>query len=273
MRGMAKSFLTRFLGLGLSLVAAASLLLTGFILLQTWRLQGRVITNIQTSLDIISSTLVTTSDGLTTIGQSLEAISDSLKSLQNAAISAGGSFHSQAASLQALSTLFSKDLPNAFMGAQTAMTGAQAGAKEVEDTLAVLTSNPAFAATPYNPPLLLSTALSGVANELGALPVPMQATGENLSTTSGNLTALEITVTDFAASLEQLRAKLGDASAVVERYQQELGRIGKRVNWLRAEVPKWVRWAALGLSFLLGWLVIIQLFTLGRGFHWMMRGE
>jgi len=273
MRGMAKSFLIRFLGLGLAIVAAVSLLLTGFVLLQTWRLQARVTNNIQSGLDVISSTLVTTSDELTAIGQSLEAISDSLTSLQDAAISAGGSIHSQSASLQALSTLFNKDLPKAFQGAQTAMTGAQAGAKEVEDTLTVLTSNPAFAATPYNPPVLLSTALSGVAGELGALPVPMQAAGGNLSTTSGNLTTLEITVSNFAASLEKLRAKLGDTRAVVERYHQELGRLGKRVTWLRAGVPKWVRWAVLGLSFLLGWLVIIQLFALGRGLHWMMRGE
>ena len=273
MRGMAKSFLIRFLGLGLALVAAASLLLTGFVLLQTWRLQGRVTTNIQSSLDVISSTLVTTSDGLTAIGQSLEAISDSLKTLQNAAISAGGSIHSQAASLQTLSTLFGKDLPDAFTGAQTAMIGAQASAKKVEDTLTVLTSNPAFAATPYNPPILLSTALSGVAGGLGALPVPMQAAGGNLSTTSSGLTILEITVTNYAASLEQLRAKLGDACTVVERYQQELDRLGERVTRLRAGVPKWVRWAALGLSFLLGWLMIIQLFALGRGLRWMMRGE
>jgi hypothetical protein len=216
---------------------------------------------------------VTTSDGLTAIGQSLEAISDSLKTLQGAAISAGGSIHSQAASLQALSTLFSKDLPDAFTGAQTAMTGAQGSAKKVEDTLTVLTSNPAFAATPYNPPILLSTALSSVAGGLGALPVPMQTAGGNLSMTSSDLTILEITVTNYAASLEPLRAKLGDACTVVERYQQELDRLGERVTWLRAGVPRWVRWAALGLSFLLGWLMIIQLFALGRGLRWMMRGE
>ena len=273
MRDMAKSFLIRFLGLGLALVAAASLLLTGFGLLQAWRLQGRVTASIQSSLDVISSTLMTTSDGLTVIEQSLEATSDSLKSLQDAASSAGGSIHSQAASLQALSTLFGKDLPDAFTGAQTAMIGAQVSAMEVEDTLTVLTSNPAFATTPYNPPVLLSTALSGVAGGLEALPAPMQAAGGNLSTTSGDLTTLEITVTNFAASLEQLRAKMGDTSIVVERYQLELDRLGERVTWLRAGVPKWVRWAALGLSFLLVWLGIIQLFALGRSLRWMTRGK
>jgi len=272
MRIMAKSLAIRFLGLGLALIAAASLLLTGFVLLQTWRLQGRATTSIQSSLDVISSTLETSSDGLTAIHQSLEAISDSLKSLQIVTLSTGDSFHSQAASLQALSSLFGTDLPEALMAAQTAMIGAQVGAKEVEDTLTVLTTNPAFAATQYNPPVLLSTALSGVAGGLGALPAPMHAAGENLSTTSGDLATLEITLTNFAASLEQLLAKLGDANTVVERYQQELDKLGERVTWLRAGVPKWVRWTVLGLSFLLGWLAIIQLFALGRGLRWMMRG-
>ena len=105
--------------------------------------------------------------GLTTIAQSLEAISDSLKSLQETVMSAGVTINSQATSLQALSSLFGKDLPDALTGAQTAMIGAQVGAKEVEDTLTVLTSNPAFAATPYNPPVLLSTALSGCGWRLG----------------------------------------------------------------------------------------------------------
>ncbi len=83
------------------------------------------------------------------------------KTLQAAAQSAGGSFHSQSASLQALSGLFGKDLPDALTGAQTAMLAAQAGAEEVEHTLSVLTSNPAFAVSPYNPPVLLSTAVRG----------------------------------------------------------------------------------------------------------------
>jgi ABC-type transporter Mla subunit MlaD len=242
-----------------------------FLLVQTWRLKGRGTESIQSGLDVISSTLATSSDGLTAIGQSLEAISDSLKSLQNAAQSAGGAIHSQADSLQALSTLFSKDLPQAMTGAQTAMIGAQAGAKEVEDTLTVLTSNPAFAATPYNPPVLLSTALSGVAGGLGALPAPMQAVGGNLATNSGDLSTLEATLTNFAASLEQLRGKLDEAHTVVARYQHELDRLGARLSWLRAGVPKWVRWMAWGISFILSWLGILQFFSLGRGLRWMMR--
>jgi hypothetical protein len=40
MRDMTKSITIRFLGLGLALVSVASLLLTGYVLLQTWRLQG-----------------------------------------------------------------------------------------------------------------------------------------------------------------------------------------------------------------------------------------
>jgi len=273
MRDMAKSFLIRFLGLWLALVAAASLLLTGFGLLRVWRLQGQVTASIQSSLDVISSTLMTTSDGLTAIGKSIEATSDSLKSLQDAVLSGGGTIHNQAASLQTLSTLFGKDLPDAFTGAQTAMIGAQASAMEVEDMLTVLTTNPVFAASPYNPPVLLSTALSGVASELETLPAPMQAAGANFSTTSADLSTLEITLTNFAASLEQLRAKMEDTITVVERYHQELDRLGERVTWLRAGVPKWVRWADLGLSFLFGWLGIMQLFALGRGLRWMMRGE
>ena len=118
MRGMAKSLAIRFLGLGLALVAAASLLLTGFALLQTWRMQGRVTTSLQSGLDVISSTLVTSSAGLTATAQSLEATSASLKSLQEAVLSAGGSIHSQAASLEALSRLFSQDFSLAMTGAR-----------------------------------------------------------------------------------------------------------------------------------------------------------
>jgi hypothetical protein len=269
---MAKSLAIRFFGLGLALVAAASLLLTGFALLQTWRLQGRVTTNLQSGLDVISSTLVTSSAGLTTTAQSLEATSASLKTLQEAVISAAGSLHSQAASLEALSALFSKDLPAALTGAQTAMIGAQASAKEVEDTLTVLTSNPAFAATPYNPPVSLSTALSGVAGGLGALPAPMQAAGANLSTSSVDINTLEVTLTNFATSLEQLRTRLDEARTVLARYQQELDKLEARVIRLRAGVPKWVQWGGWALSFLLGWLGILQVFVLGGGLRWMLRG-
>ena len=271
-QSMAKSFSIRFIGLWLAIVAAASLLLTGYGLLQTWRLQGRATASLQSGLDVITSTLATSSEGLTTISQSLQSTSDSLKSLQDAVLSASSSLHSQAASLQTLSTLFGKDLPEALTGAQTAMIGAQAGAKNVEDALTVLTSNPAFAAVPYNPPVLLSTALSGVASGLGALPAPMQAAGGNLSSASTDLTTLEATFSNFATSLGQLRLKLDEARTVVARYQQELDRLEVRVINLRAGVPKWVRWAGMGLTFLLGWLGILQIFALSRGLRWMMRG-
>jgi len=273
MRGMAKSLMIRFFGLGLALVAAASLLLTGFVLVQTWRVKGPVTESLQSGLDVISSTLTTTSKGLAAIDQSLEATSGSLKSLQDAAQTAGNSIHSQAASIQSLAALFSKDLPVALIGAQTAMIGAQAGAKEVENTLTVLTSNPAFAATPYRPAISLSTALSGVASGLGALPAPMQAVGGNLSTTSTDLASLETSVTNFAASLEQLRGKLDEARKTVEGYQEELNKLGARLSRLRTGVPKWVTWVVWSISFLLGWLGILQFCVLGRSFHWMMRGE
>jgi hypothetical protein len=270
---MAKSLLIRFGGLGLVLVAAASLFLTGFVLVQTWRLKGQVTASLQSGLDVISSTLTTTSEGLAAIDGSLEATSSSLKSLQDTAQSAAGSFHSQSASIQSLATLFSTDLPVALTGAQTAMIGAQAGAKEVEDTLTVLTSNPAFAATPYRPAISLSTALSGVAAGLGALPTPMQAAGRNLVTTSGDLTTLETSMTNFAASLDALRGKLEESRKTIGRYQEEVDKLGGRVSRLRADVPKWITGAAWAISFLLGWLVILQFCVLGRGFRWMVRGE
>lgn len=255
------------------MIAAASLLLTVFILVQTWRVKGRVSASLQSGLDVISSTLTTTSQGLVAIDQSLEATSSSLKSLQDTAQSAGSSIHNQAASIQALATLFSKDLPNALTGAQTAMIGAQAGAKEVEDTLTVLTSNPAFAATLYQPVIPLSTSLSGVAAGLGALPAPMQAVGSDLSTTSGDLSSLETTVTYFAASMDGLHAKLDTSRQTVQRYQEEIDKLVVRVSRLRAGVPKWITWTAWALSFLLFWLGIVQLYLLGRGLRWMAKGE
>lgn len=272
MRGMAKSFTLRFIGMGVALFAAASLVLTGYGLVQAWRVQGRVTQTIQSGLDVISSTLVTSSDGLASISQSLESISVTLKTLQGAALSAGGSLHSQSASLQSLSTLFGTDLPAALTGAQTAMLAAQGSAKDVEDTLQVLTTNPLFAAAPYNPAVPLSTALSGVAGGLGALPAPMQAVGVDLSTAGGDLSTLETTITGLAASLDQLQVKLSDARTVVQRYQDQLNNLRSRVLSLRAGVPKWVGWAVWGLTFLMVWLGILQFFVLVRGWRWMTRG-
>jgi peptidoglycan hydrolase CwlO-like protein len=272
MLGMAKSFLIRFVGLWLVLFTSASLLLTGFVLLQSWRMKGQVTTSLQAGLDVVSSTITTTSNSLGAINQSLEATSGSLKSLQDTAQSAAGSIHSQAASIQSLSTLFSVDLPAAMTGAQTAMIGAQAGAKQVEDTLTVLTSNPAFAATPYQPAIPLSTALSGVAAGLGALPAPMQTAGGKLSTTSGDLTTLESSVTNFVASLDALRTKLEDARKTIGRYQEEVDKLSGRIARLRAGLPRWITGAAWAITFLLGWLGILQFCVLGRCFRWMVRG-
>jgi hypothetical protein len=273
MRGMAKSFGARFLGLGLAMIAAASLLLSGFLLVQTWRLKGPVTAGLQSGLDGIASTLTTTANSLTAIDRSLEATSEGLKALQDTAQSAAGSLHTQAASIQSLGSLFSADLPTALTAAQTAMIGAQSGAKAVEDTLTVLTANPAFAATPYQPAIPLSTALAGVADGLGALPGPMQTVGEQLATTSGDITSLENTVTLFATSLEGLRGKLDDARKSIAVYRDEVDTLGTRLESLRAGAPKWIAWAAWLITFLLAWLGLLQLYGVGRGLRWMARGR
>jgi peptidoglycan hydrolase CwlO-like protein len=270
---MAKSLLIRFVGLWFVLLSTASLLLTGFVLLQTWRLKGQVTASLQSGLDVISSTVTTTSDSLTAIDQSLEATSSSLKSLQETVQTGASSIHSQAASIQSLANLFSLELPVALTGAQTAMLGAEAGAKEVEDTLTLLTSNPAFAVSPYRPAIPLSTSLSGVANGLGALPAPMQVAGGNLASTSGDLTALETSMTNFATNLETLRGKLDGARTSIGRYQQEVDKLEDRISRLRSGVATWVSGGVWVISFLLGWLGILQFSVLGRSFHWMVRGQ
>ena len=270
---MAKSFLIRFIGMMLALIAAASLVFTGYALLQTWRLKGPATRGLQSGLEVISGTLGTTSNSLTTIDGSLQAISGSLSSLQTTALSAANSLHSQATSIQALGSLFSTDLPNALTGAQTAMIGAQAGAKSVEDTLSVLTSNPAFAATPDQPAIPLSDALSGVAAGLGALPAPMKAVGGNLSATSTDINGLQTTVANFATSLDGMHVRLAAARKSTGSYRAEVDKLGGRVARLRANIPGWISTAAWVITFVLGWLAILQFYWLGRGLRWMVRGE
>lgn len=269
---MAKSLLVRLFGLVIAVIAAASLLLTGYVLLQTWRIKGRVTASLQSGLDVISSTLTTTTKVLDAIDQSLEVVSGSLSTLQGTAQTAASSLHSQAASIQSLATLFGKDLPDAMTAAQIAMINAQTGAKEVEDTLTVLTSNPAFGATPYQPAVSLSTALSGVATGLGALPTPMQAVGGNLTTTSADLSSLETSVTNFSASLGQLRGKLDETRQTVQGYKEEVARLSERLSRFWTGVPGWVGLIVWVVSFLMLWLGILQVFVLGRAFRWMMRG-
>jgi len=256
----------------MSMVAVASLLITGYFLLQTWRFKGRATASLQSGLEVISSTLTTTSNVLNAIDLSLEGVSGSLLSLQQTALTATISLHSQAASIQSLADLFGKNLPDAMSAAQIAMINAQTGAKEVEDTLTVLTSNPAFGATPYQPAVSLSAALSGVASGLGALPTPMQAVGGNLTTTSGNLSSLETSVINFSTSLEQLRGKLDESRQTVQGYRTEVGKLSERLSRLRTQIPGWVGLMVWVVSFLVVWLGFFQVFVLARAFRWMMRG-
>lgn len=261
------SILKRTLGLALVLLASLSLLLTLFAVVQVWRLRPPVTASLQSGLEVISTTLQTTSEILDIADQSLEAVRNSTTALEKAVNTLAKSIEDTQPLVNALSLLLKDDLPGAITSAQASLKTAQEGAKIIDAVLRVLTT---FNPQAYNPATPLHTALGQVSESLNRLPQSLNTMQVSLSNTGGNLNSMKDQLDQIAANIHAINDNLSHSQQRVQQYQETLTALQGRLRQVYARLPLWVTIFAVGVTFVLFWLGVAQVNVLLRG--WEMAG-
>jgi len=250
------------------LVAAGSLLVSAFALLQTWRLRPTVTAEIQSNLQVISATLSTTEEGLLIASESLTSTQRSIDGLQATVNTLGKSIDDTTPMLRSLAVLMREDLPETVSSAQTSLGSAQQSAKIIDAVLRALTFfNPSL----YKPSVPLDQALGQVSQSMADLPGSFKTIELGLQNTQVNLTMTRLQIEQIAGQIGQINDSLEDAQKVIGQYQRLVGSMQSAVAKISQRIPTVVDALAWSFSFLLFWLGVSQAGLLSRAWTWARR--
>jgi hypothetical protein len=262
--------MTRIFGSILVVIAAMSLLASGWGLFQLWTMRQPVVDAAAAGIDLFAETLDTTSQALTVTSASLQTASQALSTVEGASLSVAQTMSTTRTTVGSFSTLIGRDLPTSIGATRTALKSAQASAVVADNVLATLSRIP-FINIQYDPAVPLSVALGDVATSMDNLPPSFSAIARNLDTTSESLDTVVASLNEMPTLAAQGQRNIADAEQVVTRYQGEVVGLQKLIQPIKAWIPMAMTGLLVGLTFLMFWLGVTEVQVLLKGLE-VVRG-
>jgi len=237
--------------------------LAGIVLV--WGVKAPLTENLVSTLDLIDTTLETTSSGLTVVDDTLTRTAADLTSLENTVQTAGRGVDDSIPMVESISTLLSENIPQAIDATQTGLTSLQGAAGTLESTLQLLTSIPFLPIEGYNPEVSFSDALDDVSESLDAIPQSLSEMENTLGATEGNLVMLAAQVNIIARSVSELKSSLYEIQLVVDQYQEVISTLQEKLDTFRENLQMGITVTAWIFTIIFVWLGIAQVGLLTQG--------
>ncbi|MBI4672763.1 MAG: hypothetical protein HY741_13975 [Chloroflexi bacterium] len=260
--------LRSILGLVLVILAVASLALDAAGVVQIWLLREPVTQDAFNALDLLSSTLDTTAQGLSIAKASLKSVTGTVGALQSTVASAAATIDNASSSVSSLSGIVGQNLSATINSALSALDAVQNTTKAVDEFLASVSQLP-FVSINYNPDKPLSASVGELTAKLAQVPKSLGDLEKNLTASSSSLDKVGQDAKTLAGSLGQVQRDMEQLVTVIEQYEQQVKAFQGTVKDLRANIVTIVWGVVLFLTFILFWLAATMLMTLFKGLRWM----
>ncbi len=256
----------RMIGFLLIIASISGLAFSIVGLVGVWRIQPQVTKNLQTSVDLLDTSLETTTEALTVTQQALKSSVDTVSALQSTVQTTAKTIQTSQPMVDSITKMMGTDLPETIQATQKSLTTAQESAKVIDSVLSMLSGIPFVGSSlGYNPQVPLNVALGEVAASLNDLPNSLADMNDSLKQTSSNLETFQADLETMATSIGETGSSMAQYESVVTGYQASLAKTRTQLETLKADLPKIVKMAVWGLTFFLAWMAIAQigLFTQG----------
>ena len=254
----------RLIGIVLIAIAAFSLLISLWGLVQIWTMRQPVADAAVAGVDLFAETLDTTSDALRVVSDSLQSAGDTVTMIERTSLSVAQTMSTTRTTVGSFANLMGKDLPTSIDAARTALKSAQSSAVVVDNVLTTLSKIPLINIR-YNPDVPLNVALGNVGSSLDNLPPTFSTIERNLNNTSDSLDQVVTNLNELPKTTQQVQRNIADAQKVVTRYQGEVDGLQKLIKPIKASFATILTGVAVGLTFLIFWLGVVQVQVLLKG--------
>jgi hypothetical protein len=249
----------RILGFLLIIAAVAGIIFSLFSLVEIWRYRPVVTKTVIDNLALGDQALSTTQDVLTIVGLVVQTTSGDVDSLQATTKALALAIHNTNPILDSLISLTNKGFPAAISATQTSLASAQSSALLIDNVLAALTSFPYSPVTAYKPEVPLHTALAQVSTSLSTINPSLVTINTSLADGKTNLGVVELELTKISDTTQGISSTLASAQKVIDQYQAVTTQLKANVEAAQLSAQTWSMAIAWILSFVFGWLMIIQL--------------
>lgn len=260
--------LRAILGLLLTILALASLLLDGAAIVEAWTLREPVTRDAINALDLLNSTLDTTSQGLTIAKSSLASVTTTVGALQTTVSSAATTIGGASDSVKSLSGIIGTNLSGTITSALSTLDAVESTTQTIDEFLGSISQLP-FVSINYNPDKPLSASVTELATQLKEVPKSLDSLQQNLRASGSSLTQVGQDATTLAGSLGQVQTELNQLVGVIDQYHQQVKAFQGTVSTLRDNIVTIVWGVVLFATFILFWLGVTMVMTLVKGLEWM----
>jgi len=237
------------------------------------RVGPRVEASLAESLELIDRTLLTTEEGLVLAEDSLAQVVETVESLEATVVSVGQTINGTVPLVDSIADLLGEKLTETIKATQDTLASVVKSAKLVDNVLSIVTAIPFIGTDRYQPEVPLHVGLERVATSLDEIPDSLGAAQEDMTSSSGNLDAMQDDFTTMADNIGQIATSLDSAQSVLTEYRGIVTDLQTQVSSLRQGLPVWLLWLGIAFSFVLVWLGIAQIGPMMQGWELIQRSR
>lgn len=252
------------IGIGIVGLSVLGILLSIFLIYQTWNYRQPVIIGLQSGLDHASSLLQTTDEGLVVIGQVVSNVYTSTLYLNDATDALAQTMQSTTNFMDSAGNFIGEDLINTITNTQTALDSAQASAAVIDNILNAISKVP-FIGINYAPTTPLNTALGEVTSSLDPVQASLKSFQTNLATTKTNMRVMSDQLLGLQKKISTINDNLSRAQKTIDNYRDEVNSIKLSVANAKANLSTWITAIAAILTLIIFSLVAVQIGMLLQG--------
>jgi ABC-type transporter Mla subunit MlaD len=259
--------LKRFLGLVLVIVAAVSLIISASGLIGMWTFKQNAVSAVSNAAALLTETLVTTDKALVAAEEVLQGAQGSIATLLSTTASIAAALRDGQPTLRSVERLLTQDFPKTLDSVETAIDSASQAATVADDFLREISRIPLLNLD-YQPDVPLSESIAGIGDSLGNLPDTLDEVGGGLQQLNDNLAVIAMQVDGLGATIRQIDTSLDEMPGVLRDYRRQLARVQPTLQSIQAGADQIITLFVTVLTFILLWIVAVQLIVLGIGWRW-----
>jgi ABC-type transporter Mla subunit MlaD len=259
--------LKRILGLVLVIVAIVSLIVSVGGVAGLWALKQNAVVAVSDTAALLTETLVTTDRALTAALDVLDGAQTSIATLLGITQSIASALRDGQPTLNSVNRLLSEDLPKTLDSVETAIASASQAATAADDFLREISRIPLLNLN-YQPAVPLSQSIADIGQSLGDFPAKLEEIGGGLQQLNDSLAVIATQVDGLGATIRQIDTSLDEMPGVLRDYQRQLKQVLPTLQSIQAGVDQIITFFIAVLTFILLWIIAVQLIVLAVGWRW-----
>ena len=233
-----------------------------------WGAKARLTRGILDSLNLFSSSLDTTAQGLVMVQQSFSTLTSSISSAKDTLAATANTIETTKPMLTSLQDLVDDDLPGTVAAVQTSLQTAQESAKIIDTVLRALTI---FNRDSYNPQVPLHESLQSISVSMDDLPQAFSNIQTSLKDASDQADVIQADLVALTANMTSIENTMQDYEKLLTDFQVSLNEMKQQMDSLKANLRLMIDAGVWVLTIFLAWMAIAQLGLLTQGWELLHR--